>query len=344
MLSADAREEARPAMFWHSPDGREVVCGLCRHRCRIGPGRRGRCGWRVNRDGRLSALTYGRAAALAVDPVEKKPLYHFIPGSRTFSLAARGCNFSCLHCQNATLSDPSGAPPSGDPWLPPEQVVGQALAHGCRAIAYTYTEPTVFFEYALDTAQLAAGRGLKNIFVSNGYISEPALRHIAPHLDAANIDLKFFDDALYREVCGARLNQVLESIELYHHLGIWMELTTLVIPGYNDDQRQLGQIAAFIAALDPEIPWHVTAFRPCHKMTETPPARLAGLMRARDIGRESGLAHVYTGNLPSAEGGITRCPGCSEVLLDRSGHGLARSVLGADGACPRCARRLPGVW
>jgi len=334
----------KEALFWTARDNGAVVCGLCHHRCVAKRGSRGLCHVRENRDGRLYSLVYGQPVAQSVDPVEKKPLYHFLPGTATFSLATCGCNFRCLNCQNCRISQvaPDERLNVG-PETPPERLVSEAQAYGCPSISYTYTEPTVFFEYALDTARLAAAQGLKNIFVTNGYITADALREIRPYLHAANIDLKFFDDATYRRVCGARLQPVLDTIRLYRELGVWIEVTTLVIPEYNDSDEQLRGIAEFIAGLDAGIPWHVTGFHPMYKLMNVPPTGLAILRRARTIAREAGLRYVYIGNLPDEDGSTTRCPGCGATAILRSGFRV-RQLPPPHGACATCRRPLEGVW
>ena len=323
-----------------APEGR-VQCRLCHQDCLIAPGRRGLCGVRENREGRLLSLVYGRPAAQAVDPIEKKPLYHFLPGSQAFSLGTRGCNFRCLYCQNCSISQVATDEAFTDPRVEPEQIVNRAAAFGCASLAYTYTEPTIFFEFAYDIATLARGRGLKNIFVTNGYITPAPLRQLAPVLDAANIDLKFYRDDLYRRVCGARLQPVLEMIRLYHELGVWIEITTLVVPGYNDDAEQLSGIADFIAAVDVGIPWHVSAFHPIYKLTSAAPTPLAALEKARTLGLAAGLKHVYLGNV--REGSDTRCPTCRAALIERRGLGVLANRIG-EGQCPHCAAAVKGVW
>lgn len=334
----------KEALFWTAGDGGAVVCGLCHHRCTINPGHRGFCRVRENRDGRLCSLVYGRPIAQSVDPVEKKPLYHFLPGTATYSIATRGCNFRCLNCQNCRISQVATDERLDlGPEIPPERIVSEAMACGCPSISYTYTEPTVFFEYALETARLAAAQGLKNVFVTNGYITPEALREIRPYLHAANIDLKFFDDATYRRVCCTRLQPVLDTIRLYREIGVWIEVTTLVIPNHNDSDEQLRGIAEFIAGLDAGIPWHVTGFHPMHKLTHLPATSLAALRRARTIARESGLRYVYIGNLPDEEGSTTRCPDCGGTAIVRSGFRIRR-LPAAHGACPDCGRILEGVW
>lgn len=236
----------REAMFWSRQANQQVRCELCRFYCLIGEGQRGRCRVRENRAGVLYSLNYGLAAAVNVDPVEKKPLFHYYPGSRSFSIGAMGCNFKCLHCQNASISQVDAHHvPSGHK-VAPAELVAQALAAGCRSVAYTYTEPTVFYEYVFETATLAHGRGLGNLLISNGYMAEEPLRQLAPILDAANIDLKGFTPRLYKKLCAAELEPVLASLKLFRQLGIWLEVTTLLIPGHNDDDEQLRGIAGFI--------------------------------------------------------------------------------------------------
>ncbi|RLG54961.1 MAG: AmmeMemoRadiSam system radical SAM enzyme, partial [Candidatus Hydrothermarchaeota archaeon] len=260
----------KEAMFYDKINGK-VKCKLCRHSCVIPEGKRGICGVRQNRNGKLYSLVYGKLVAKNVDPIEKKPLYHFYPGSKAYSIATVGCNFSCKHCQNYEISQP--ARETGEIFgrdFSPEEIVAEAKRYNCEVIAYTYTEPTVFYEYAYETAKLASKEGIKNIFVTNGYTSEEALKEISPYLDGANIDLKAFTDKFYREICGARLEPVLETIKLYKELGIWIEITTLVIPTLNDNEEELRKIAEFIKSLGDEIPWHVSAFHPDYKLMNLP--------------------------------------------------------------------------
>jgi pyruvate formate lyase activating enzyme len=334
----------REAMFYENAGGNKVRCGLCRFRCLIDEGGRGICAVRGNRGGTLYTLVYGKAIAEHVDPIEKKPLYHVMPGSRTFSVATVGCNFRCLHCQNYSISQPlqdtlqiTGID------LPPEEIVAKALASGCRSIAYTYTEPTIFFEYAYDTAVLAKKAGLMNVFVTNGYITPEALALISPFLDAANIDLKGFSERFYREVVHAMLNEVLDSIVEYRRQGIWIELTTLIIPGWNDTDEELRSIARFIAdKVGKETPWHVSRFHPTYKMTESPATPVATLARARQIGLNEGLAYVYAGNSQGEGGENTCCPACGEILIRRRGFYLAENRI-REGKCPGCASVIDGI-
>jgi pyruvate formate lyase activating enzyme len=332
----------KEAMFWNLEERDNVRCMLCYQQCLIKDGRRGLCGVRENRAGRLVSMVYGRPVAMAVDPVEKKPLYHFLPGSKAFSIGTVGCNFRCLHCQNFSISQVSADIDFAMPeMVEPEQIVEMARANGCESIAYTYTEPTIFYEYAYDIARLARDAGLRNIFISNGYMMPKPLGEIAPYLDAVNIDLKFFSDELYRKMARARLKPVLDMIRLHHKLGIWMEITTLVIPGYNDDTEQLREIAGFIANIDTAIPWHISAFRPSYKLTDVAPTPRSTLDRAADIGRDAGLDYVYLGNVGGPAN--TLCPKCGEPLIERYGMGMRVKHIEGDN-CPACGRRIEGVW
>lgn len=333
------------AMFWAKAEGGKVRCSLCRFRCLIAEGQRGICGVRENTDGVLYTLVYGRSVAEQIDPIEKKPLFHYHPGSTSFSIATAGCNFRCLHCQNAEISQlPHLRRDIPGRELPPAEIVRRAQAAGCRSISYTYTEPTIFYEYAFDTAVLADQAGLGNVFVSNGYITAEALEHISPYLNAANIDLKGFSEKFYREVAGATLAGVLDSLKVYKRLGIWIEVTTLIIPGHNDDVADLKGIARFIAGeLGPETPWHVTAFYPTYKMLDRPPTPVATLRRARQIGLEAGLRYVYEGNVPGEGGENTRCPSCQRTVIERRGFRLG-TVAVRQGRCGFCGVALDGVW
>lgn len=334
----------KQAMFWESRKGQRVKCQLCQHRCLIRDGERGICGVRENREGTLYTLVYGKSISQAVDPIEKKPLYHFLPGSQTFSIATLGCNFHCLHCQNFHISQVPGEEflILGED-LPPERIVALAKKHKCQSISYTYTEPTIFFEYAYDTARLAASAGIRNVFVTNGYITPEALREIHPYLDAANIDLKFFRHDTYRQVCGAKLAPVLGSIRLYRELGIWIELTTLIIPSYNDSDEELLEIATFIAELGKEIPWHITQFHPTHELLDKPATPVSVLEKAYEIGLRAGLKYIYPGNVPGMAGEDTRCSSCETSIIKRSGVLVLANNL-KNGNCPGCGNTIAGVW
>ncbi len=334
----------KEAMFFEKVNGNKVRCGLCRFRCHIGEGGRGICAVRENRGGTLYTLVYGKAIAEHVDPIEKKPLYHFLPGSRSYSVATVGCNFRCLHCQNYSISQsPRDTRSIAGVDLAPEAIVANALAAGCSSISYTYTEPTIFYEYAYDTAVLARAAGVKNVFVTNGYITPEALTHIRPYLDAANIDLKGFSEKFYREVAHAMLHEVLDSIVEYKRLGIWIEITTLIIPGWNDSDTELQGIARFIAGkVGVETPWHVTQFYPTYKLTDRPATPVATLRRARQIGLDAGLRYVYEGNIPGEGGENTWCFSCGALLIQRFGFSIGKNRV-QDGKCPTCGVTIEGV-
>jgi pyruvate formate lyase activating enzyme len=334
----------REARFWEKAGEGRVRCGLCRFSCLIASGKRGRCGVRENRDGTLYSLVYGKIVAENVDPIEKNPLFHFHPGSRCYSIATVGCNFRCLHCQNADISQwphERGSIPGSD--LAPQALVAAARDSGCLSIAYTYTEPTIFYEYAFDAAVLARQAGLKNVFVTNGYTSTAALEAIAPYLDAANVDLKAFTEKFYHEVTGATLEGVLACLRDYRRLGIWLEVTTLVIPGWNDQPDELRRLAEFIAGeLGPEVPWHVSAFHPSYRMLDRPATPAGTLEQAAAIGREAGLHHVYLGNLPMTGGEDTFCPHCQATVIRRRGFRLLDRALD-HGRCRACGGTIAGI-
>jgi pyruvate formate lyase activating enzyme len=338
----DAKKEA---CLYEKTTGDGVVCNLCAHRCFIPSGRLGVCRVRENRAGTLYTLVYDRLISGDVDPIEKKPFFHFLPGTRSYSIATVGCNFHCRFCQNWQISqlprDHAGAILGHR--CSPEEIVGRAFNTQCATIAYTYTEPTIFFELAYDCARLAVRQGLKNIFVTNGYLTPEALGMIRPYLHAANVDLKGFDDKRYRRICGAKLQPVLDTIRLMKALGIWVEVTTLIIPGHNDSQEELVRIALFLKDVGPEIPWHVTAFYPAYKMLDVVPTQRKTLLRAWQIGKEAGLRYVYCGNLLDSVHENTNCHRCGKGLIQRSGFYIARYLL-EDGHCPSCGTSIDGVW
>lgn len=334
----------KEAYLYENMGEERVRCFLCNHRCLIKEGAKGICGVRENRGGSLVSLVYGKVIARHVDPIEKKPLFHFLPGSRSYSIATVGCNFKCLFCQNADISQmPSDRDQIWGEDMTPGMIVDEAVATQSATIAYTYTEPTIYFELALDTARLAVGRGVRNVFVSNGYMTEACLKEIFPDLHGANVDLKAFSDTFYKKQCGARLDPVLRTLETMRKMGVWLEVTTLLIPGLNDSKEQLEGLATFLADLDPFIPWHVSRFHPTYRLTDIRPTPPESVRRAREIGLEAGLKYVYTGNLPGDEGEMTLCHGCGEVLIDRHGFYVKKNAI-RDRHCPRCNTEIPGVW
>jgi len=307
--------------------------------------KKGRCGVRQNIDGKLYSLVYGELVAEHIDPIEKKPLFHILPGSSSLSISTKGCNFQCSHCQNYSISQVMGLQNEElrGREVTPSRLIDNVQKYGCSSISYTYVEPSVFFEYAYDCAVEASQSGIKNVFVSNGYLSKKATTDISPYLDAINIDIKSFSDDFYHNHCGAKLKPVLDNVMLMKELEVWVEVTTLIIPGYNDQNSELKKIASFIASVDPYIPWHVTAFHPMYKMTTPPSTPLSSLERARAIGLEAGLFFVYEGNVPGAGGENTCCPGCGDVVIRRRGFSVRENSLN-NGCCPSCSRQIPGVW
>lgn len=332
------------ARFWETEKDKTVRCGLCNHFCVISEGRYGRCGVRVNQEGKLFTLVYGNIIAEHTDPIEKKPFFHFLPGSLSYSIATAGCNFSCIFCQNYSISRIDerreilllGRETSS------EEIVKIALENDCLSISYTYTEPTIFFEFAFDTAKKAKERGLRNNFVTNGYMSKEALKMIAPYLDAANVDLKG-DEDFYKKLCGAKRAPVIENIGLMRELGIWVEITTLLIPEYNDSEKQIREIAKIIKGIDVSIPWHISRFYPHYKMSNHYPTPYEKIEMAREIGFEEGLRYVYTGNIPGDEGEHTYCYSCKKLLIKRYGFSVLENKI-RDSKCPFCSVVIDGIF
>ncbi len=332
-------------MLWEpAPDRGEdwVQCRLCNRFCLIAPGRRGVCGVRENIEGRLHTLVARKVAAVNLDPVEKKPLYHFFPGSYTLSLGTEGCNFSCPFCQNHSLAHEikfSGRSSCRGREAAPAGIISAAMRSGVGSISYTYSEPTVFFELMLKTAALAADNGLKNILVSNGYQSPECLTALNGFIDAANFDLKSFSDRFYQKMCGARLEPVLNSLRRAVEFGWWVEITTLLIPGENDSDNELSKLASFIKSeLGPDVPWHVSRYHPAYKL-KIPPTPQESLTRALKIGREAGLNYVYVGNIAGHDGENTYCPKCNQLLIHRVGYAVETHT---NGVCPNCGTVLAG--
>jgi len=334
----------REAMLFERRDGKEVHCFLCNHHCRIKPSEFGRCGMRENIDGTLYTHAYGQVIAANADPIEKKPLYHFLPGSRSFSIATLGCNFQCEFCQNWQISQTNKQSDQNSRGLElsPQKIVEEAGSRGCASIAYTYTEPTIFFEYAYDTARLAKAEGLANVFVTNGFMTKTAIETIQPYLDACNVDLKAFNEDFYKNVCHGRLKPVRETIHTLKSMGIWVEVTTLIVPGSNDSKAELEGIADFLASVDPGIPWHISRFHPDYKYMDTPSTPLAVMQTAYELGKTAGLKHVYMGNVPG-QSLDTHCDNCNRLLIKRGISG-ADTDLSEDARCPKCQSVLPGVF
>jgi pyruvate formate lyase activating enzyme len=341
----------KEALLYEKLADERVQCNLCAHRCVIAPGRKGICQVRENRAGVLYTLVYGIPLSQAVDPIEKKPLFHFYPGSTAFSIATVGCNFRCEFCQNADISQmPRDRGQIVGSQASPQEVVQSAERYGSRSIAYTYTEPTIFFEYSYDIARLAHDAGIASVYVTNGYMTPEMLDLFQgrgnghePWLDAANVDLKAFRDETYRKTCGARLQPVLDSLKHMRELGVWVEVTTLVVPDMNDSEDELRDIAQFIATdLGVEVPWHVSRFHPDYKMYDRGPTPEDTLRRAYDLGRDAGLRYVYVGNVPGARLEDTFCYNCGQMLIERRGFRVGRRNIRA-GACTNCGTSVDGV-
>ncbi len=327
-------------------EGGKVKCSLCAHECTVTSGKRGRCGVRENRDGTLVSLVYDRLISANPDPIEKKPLFHYLPGSQSFSIATVGCNMRCLHCQNADISQwPHLHPDESLPGenMGAEAVVKAAIDSGCHSIAYTYTEPTIAMEFYLEVMKVAKRRGIGNVFVSNGFMTRQSATIAASLLSANNIDLKG-DDEFYKTICGARRGPVEETIKIMKDAGVWVEVTTLIIPGHNDSQEVLTGIARFIASVDRHMPWHVTRFHPTYKLTDADVTPLETLEGAVQIGKAAGLSHIYSGNVHGAGQENTCCHSCGKLLIRRSGFMLDEINIGVDGKCSDCDTTQMGVW
>lgn len=336
----------KEAFLYDKLDDNRVRCLLCSHRCLIPEGETGFCSVRQNRAGRLYSLVYGRPIARHVDPIEKKPLFQFLPGSLSYSIATTGCNFACAHCQNADISQmPRDRGQIMGDEVAPEQVVKAAQAAGCASISYTYTEPTVFAEYVYDIGRLAHQAGLRNVIVSNGYQTPEAVAELGPIIDGANIDLKAFSESFYRDICKAKLAPVLETLIGLKGQGVWLEVTTLIIPGLNDSAEELTDLAQWLVDhLGPETPWHISRYHPAYRLLDQGPTPIETLERAYRIGREAGLRYVYLGNVPGSGGEETICPECGQKVIDRVGFSVRGYRLDQGGTCPGCGRVIDGVF
>ena len=333
----------REALLWDRMESDVVKCRLCRHGCVIKDQKKGICGVRQNLGGTLYTLVYDKVVSTNVDPIEKKPLFHFAPGSRSFSIATVGCNFRCSFCQNYSISQmPHEFGRIEGENYSPEEIVAWAMQNDCRSISYTYTEPTIFYELARETMSEAKKHGLLNVFVTNGYMTRDMLDDSKGLLDAANVDLKAFNDEFYTHYCKAKRDGVLDSLAYMKELNIWVEVTTLLIPTLNDNPDEVREMARFIrTALGPGTPWHVSRFYPRYKEQELPPTDVQALSKVRRIGLEEGLNYVYVGNVPGDQGEKTHCPGCSSLLVDRVGYTIRKNAV-KDGLCPECGYRVEG--
>jgi pyruvate formate lyase activating enzyme len=338
----------KEAMLVRNTDSETLQCQVCEHSCMLGPGKIGICGVRKNIDGKLYLTVYGDAIATHIDPIEKKPLFHFLPGSDALSIGTYGCNMRCRWCQNWELSQIRNPDQMINTrysrHFSPEELVSIAQKRHSQSIAYTYNEPTVFFEYTYDVVKLAKANGIKNVYVSNGYMSLECIEVLSPYLDAINVDLKGFTDELYKRYTGARLGPVKRNIEVISgETDIWIEVTTLVIPDLNDSDSELRTAAEWLVSVNPDIPWHVSAFHPNYQMLDRRRTPSATLERAYQIGKDAGLHHVYVGNIRDPGKENTYCPECATKLIERFGYST-RVLWSTPGKCPSCGAQIAGVW
>lgn len=333
--------QTKTMQYYKKEEGKErIICLLCRHYCKLKEGQIGICGVNKNVGGQLKTLVYGHPVAINLDPIEKKPIYHMLPGSKALSFGTVGCNFRCPFCQNWDISQERKINESIE--VSPQKMVELALENGASSIAYTYNEPTIFYPYAKDIGLIAKEKGLKNIFVSNGFESPEVIQDMASWLDAANIDLKSWDDAYYKKVLKGGLEEVKDTLRQMVKEGIWVEVTTLLIEGENDSDQDLKEMAEFIANdLGKHVPWHLSAFHPDYKMMDHERTKLETLQRAKEIGKKAGLYYIYMGNVPVH--GDTHCPQCGDLLIDRTGYSVIVNKL-EGGCCPKCKRAIEGVW
>lgn len=343
VLRADEDPYLRPAKHWKPLPDHRVACTLCPRACQVAPQERGYCGVRENVGGRYVTLVYGRAVAAHVDPIEKKPLFHFLPGTQAFSIATAGCNMECKFCQNWDISQFRPEQVRSFP-LFPQDVAELARRYGCESIAYTYTEPVVFYEYMLDSAQEGRARGVRSVMISNGYITKEPLKELLPWLDGVKIDLKAFTDSFYSRLCAGRLQPVLDALGWIREEGTWLEIVVLILPGQNDSPQEIGQLSRWVVReLGPHVPVHFTQFHPTYRITHLPRTPLATLERCARVAKDEGLQFVYLGNVPGSGYEDTLCPGCGTTVVRRMGFKVLANAL-QQGRCPSCHRQIPGVW
>jgi len=342
----------KKAILYKKLENNKVQCLACSHQCLIEDEKTGICGIRQNKGGELYLLVYGKPISVSIDPIEKKPLFHFLPGQKVFSLGTIGCNFGCDFCQNWEISqlpktidniEKTGYEMQHESWLP-KAIVEHCQNSEIPMIAYTYNEPTIWTEYAYDIMKLAKEKGIKNVWVSNGFMSNQALELISPYLDAINIDLKSFSDDFYKKTCKAQIEPVKENIKKIWRKGIWIEITSLIIPGRNDSNQELKQIAEFLKNISPDLPWHISAFYPAYKMVDIPPTSQESLIKAYQIGKNAGLKYVYTGNIPNSDYESTYCPKCNAKLITRQGMEAIKNLLINKNQCFQCKEKIPIIY
>jgi len=332
----------KEASYYKKLKNKDVQCELCPRNCVIKQGNYGFCNARKNIDGKLYSMVYARPCAVHIDPIEKKPLYHFMPSEKALSVGTVGCNLDCRHCQNFTMSR---AKPEGvlTEKISPEEIVELAVKNNCKIISYTYNEPTVFFEYMLDCAKIARKKGLKNTIVSNGFINEEPLKELCKYIDGANVDLKAFNNKFYKEICSAWFEPVLESLKILKQKNVWLEITNLVIPTLNDDIKEIKKMCIWIKEnLGADVPLHFTAFYPCYKLLDLPQTSPEILKQARKIALKTGIKYSYVGNVFAAEENNTYCPKCNQLLIERSGFGIIKNNI-KNSKCP-CREKIAGVF
>jgi pyruvate formate lyase activating enzyme len=341
--SLDDSRFVREAMFYKTLDNGDVQCLLCPNQCEVSDGERGECGVRENRSGKYYTLVYGRAVAVHNDPIEKKPFYHFRPGTMVLSVAAAGCNIHCKFCQNWQISQFRPEEVSAQ-YLPPEKIVRLAVENNIPNVAFTYAEPTIFYEYMYETAKLAKAAGINPVVVSNGFISPEAVKKLAPHLSAYKVDLKAFTEVYYRDICSARLQPVLDTLKTLAGTGVWVEIVNLVLPTLNDNEKDVRAMARWIGKnLGPDTPVHFTRFYPMYKMRNLPPTPVSTLENLHTWATEEGLRYAYIGNVPGHPDGNTVCRSCGHMLIRRTGMWDVE-VRVKNGGCPECGNKVPGVW
>lgn len=341
-LSESLNKHTKEALFYEQT-ARGVICQICPNECSLKEGELSDCRNRINKGGKLYTIAYGNPCAVHVDPIEKKPLFHFLPSSNAFSIATAGCNLACLNCQNWEISQRSPRETRNYD-LMPEMVVEQAVNNNCQSIAYTYSEPITFFEYTTDSSKIAKGKGIKDVLVSAGYINEKPLRYMAKYIDAANIDLKSFSDSIYLKLNAGKLDPILNTLKILREENVWLEITNLIVPGWTDNFDLIKKMCEWLNSNGlSDAPLHFSRFHPQYKLKQLPPTPLATLIKAREIAISEGIQFVYLGNVPGQEGSNTYCPECKELIIERRGYRIIQNHM-KNGNCGKCNHKVPGVW